>query len=368
MLFYGAYLNNTICNEVYSSLEIWSSLHCGGGASTRSQVVFRLRLTLDPTAIKTNDLVLSNHCRGLVSNRMCCPHQSVLVMVDAKVDAFLSTYGDVISKCINGLGSVLVYIVYIITAFLTFISFAIILPYEQMYKSPMLLGVLTCLGIYFLVNILFHYGKARTLQPVRNPGRKGDRWCDMCNFFKNERAHHCSICKRCIMGMDHHCIWINQCVGSHNHRHFFLFILYLTGATFTIILAGLNTLYDHMYADALTSNFCSTQLALAPLQPFICSHEGLARNAVVFCYFISVLLFLLVGFLTIWNCFLISCGSTYIDYIVSTLHNSRGRRCSGICLNKEVLNNWKSFLGLRRNRTFFRHILLPRSHPPIIYD
>ncbi|VDM54521.1 unnamed protein product [Angiostrongylus costaricensis] len=189
----------------------------------------------------------------------------------------------------------------------------------------------------------------------------------MCNFFKNERTHHCSICKRCIMGMDHHCIWINQCVGSHNHRHFFLFILYLTGATFTIMLAGLNTLYDHMYAGASTSNFCSTQLTLAPLQPFICSHEGFARNAVVFCYLLSVLLFLLVGFLTIWNCFLISCGSTYIDYI-KRVDYSRVRTFSGIGLNKGVLNNWKSFLGLRRNRTFFRHILLPCSHPPIIYD
>uniref|UniRef100_A0A0K0D7S5 Palmitoyltransferase n=1 Tax=Angiostrongylus cantonensis TaxID=6313 RepID=A0A0K0D7S5_ANGCA len=142
-----------------------------------------------------------------------------------------------------------------------------------LYKSPMLLGVLTCLGIYFLVNILFHYGKARTLQPVRNPGRKGDRWCDMCNFFKNERAHHCSICKRCIMGMDHHCIWINQCVGSHNHRHFFLFILYLTGATFTIILAGLNTLYDHMYAVSLHFSVLTTCGMLECLSKRCCEHR-----------------------------------------------------------------------------------------------
>lgn len=62
-----------------------------------------------------------------------------------------------------------------------------------------------------------------------------------------------SFC-RCIVGMDHHCIWINQCVGAHNHRHFFLFIVYLTGATLTIILAGFNTLYDHVYMVSLDSN------------------------------------------------------------------------------------------------------------------
>lgn len=52
---------------------------------------------------------------------------------------------------------------------------------------------------------------------------------------------------RCVLGMDHHCIWINQCVGAHNHRHFFLFIAYLTFASFLIVVAGHNTAYDHIF-------------------------------------------------------------------------------------------------------------------------
>lgn len=38
--------------------------------------------------------------------------------------------------------------------------------------------------------------------------RSGDRFkkfCRRCKAFKPARAHHCSICGRCIVKMDHHC-------------------------------------------------------------------------------------------------------------------------------------------------------------------
>lgn len=31
------------------------------------------------------------------------------------------------------------------------------------------------------------------------------RLCRRCKSFKPQRAHHCSLCKRCIIKMDHHC-------------------------------------------------------------------------------------------------------------------------------------------------------------------
>ena len=39
-------------------------------------------------------------------------------------------------------------------------------------------------------------------EPAKPPSRKGRRLCRRCNSFKPKRAHHCSICKRCIIKMD----------------------------------------------------------------------------------------------------------------------------------------------------------------------
>ncbi|CAH0402177.1 unnamed protein product [Chilo suppressalis] len=43
--------------------------------------------------------------------------------------------------------------------------------------------------------------------------------CTKCCSIKPERAHHCSVCQRCIRKMDHHCPWVNNCVGENNQKH-----------------------------------------------------------------------------------------------------------------------------------------------------
>lgn len=51
--------------------------------------------------------------------------------------------------------------------------------------------------------------------------------CVKCNSIKPSRAHHCSVCKRCVRKMDHHCPWINNCVGEDNQKYFIMFTFYI---------------------------------------------------------------------------------------------------------------------------------------------
>lgn len=47
------------------------------------------------------------------------------------------------------------------------------------------------------------------------PGSPG-RWCEWCGAYQRLRAHHCSLCARCIDTFDHHCVWLGTCVGARN--------------------------------------------------------------------------------------------------------------------------------------------------------
>lgn len=52
------------------------------------------------------------------------------------------------------------------------------------------------------------------------------RYCNRCILVKPDRAHHCSICSRCVLKMDHHCPWVNNCVCFQNYKFFMLFLGY----------------------------------------------------------------------------------------------------------------------------------------------
>ncbi|CAE7396126.1 zdhhc15 [Symbiodinium sp. CCMP2592] len=62
--------------------------------------------------------------------------------------------------------------------------------------------------------------------------------CHKCNERRPERAHHCSICGKCVMRMDHHCPWVGNCVGAKNHKYFILMLIYgMTSALAYVVAA-----------------------------------------------------------------------------------------------------------------------------------
>ncbi|PKA64900.1 putative S-acyltransferase [Apostasia shenzhenica] len=81
---------------------------------------------------------------------------------------------------------------------------------------------------------------------VHEVKRKGGdlRYCQKCSHYKPPRAHHCRVCKRCVLKMDHHCTWINNCVGHANYKVFFVFVLYSVIACFHSQAVLLGFAYD----------------------------------------------------------------------------------------------------------------------------
>ncbi|KAH7667922.1 Protein S-acyltransferase protein [Dioscorea alata] len=63
--------------------------------------------------------------------------------------------------------------------------------------------------------------------PLHEVKKNGElRFCMKCSCYRPPRAHHCSICDKCILKMDHHCIWVSNCVGHQNYKIFILVVMY----------------------------------------------------------------------------------------------------------------------------------------------
>ncbi|XVF08117.1 hypothetical protein REPUB_Repub06bG0198100 [Reevesia pubescens] len=133
--------------------------------------------------------------------------------------------------------------------------------------------------------------------PIHEIKRKGGdlRYCQKCSHFKPPRAHHCRVCKRCVLRMDHHCIWINNCVGHANYKEFFIFVVYAAIACIYSLVLLVGSLTndsqndEQQSADSFRTAYVISGLLLVPL---------------------SVALSVLLG----WHIYLILQNKTTIEY------------------------------------------------------
>jgi protein-S-isoprenylcysteine O-methyltransferase Ste14 len=76
-------------------------------------------------------------------------------------------------------------------------------------------SLVTSVGIVLLTMIMTCYFKAMYTNPgsprseypdiTEDATELGGNFCNKCDYYKPPSAHHCSVCRVCVIDMDHHC-------------------------------------------------------------------------------------------------------------------------------------------------------------------
>jgi hypothetical protein len=77
------------------------------------------------------------------------------------------------------------------------------------------------------------------------------RYCFVCQCIKPDRAHHCSICEKCVLRYDHHCPWTNSCISYGNYKFFILFLGW--ALIFCLYVAGTSLEYFIQFWEGVTN-------------------------------------------------------------------------------------------------------------------
>ncbi|GLV39373.1 uncharacterized protein CBL_13250 [Carabus blaptoides fortunei] len=277
------------------------------------------------------------------------------------------------------------------------IAYWIGLPYWWN-RNPHLCILLVIFGHWILVNIIFHYYMAVTTPPGYPPEgeliSEAVSICKKCITPKPPRTHHCSVCNRCILKMDHHCPWLNNCVGHGNHRYFYLYMVYMVIGVAFVIIFGFDLAYEALWLAPIDGDDLELEGhpvkfnksgALIPVTEVIIlnSAEHLStasnvtdntvippwkRRAIIYMALINSGVLVALGGLASWHGRLISNGETSIEGNINKTEFARLASYGRIYVNPYHFGsrkNWRIFLGLVGDRSWFWYVILPSAHKPI---
>jgi len=127
------------------------------------------------------------------------------------------------------------------------------------------------------------------------------RYCFQCRCIKPDRAHHCSVCGKCVLKYDHHCPWTNSCVSFANYKFFVLFLGY--AFLFCIYNAGTSLEYFILFWQGLTNNEKDVNSAPSPA----------GRFHLLFLFFVSVMFAISVASLFFYHLYLTGKNRTTLE-------------------------------------------------------
>jgi len=265
------------------------------------------------------------------------------------------------------LGPLFVFLVVFLTSSVVLIVYWIGLPYYLQYKNPYILALLILVGHYLLLNVSFHFLMALTTSPGQPPTEavleQVSSVCKKCISPKPPRTHHCSVCKTCILKMDHHCPWLNNCVGHYNHRHFFLYMVFMVVGCSFIMAFGFEIFFEEFYDNWWGDGSVNLDMKYHGQNIGVFTR----RSLVMYEAFMSSACFLSLVGLCLWHARLISAGQTSIEAHINRSEEKRLAELGKIYRNPYnfgARHNWYLFLGLVNGRGWWS-VLLPSRHKPL---
>ncbi|CAJ0874755.1 16251_t:CDS:2, partial [Entrophospora sp. SA101] len=218
--------------------------------------------TTDNDKQQADNFNLSENANDIYKNNMVHLFSYLFKAFNEKIDNADKAANTVIRL----IGPIFIVLAVSLIGLAVLVYFTVIFPYFYKWEEDYLSSkILYCLGlafsVYMVICIAFHYCMAVRTKPggVSNASigtMEGDdpilqgvfleleeyqefpKTCKKCHLPKPERAHHCSVCKKCVLRFDHHCPWIANCVGFFNHRYFLLFMTYLVIGCFYFVIVG----------------------------------------------------------------------------------------------------------------------------------
>ncbi|CAH0514820.1 unnamed protein product [Peronospora belbahrii] len=158
-----------------------------------------------------------------------------------------------------------------------------------------------------------HVARRRGCRP--NTSDKGVSYCRRCRHFRPPRAHHCSVCNRCIAHLDHHCPWVNNCIGRDNYRYFFSFLLWLAVGCCYAACISYEAAYTELGREQYARMLMLTQVSSLQIS---------APKMLQFAFTTSAAIGLAVTILAIWHAFLIATAQTSVEVHVNRYPRNRG--------------------------------------------
>jgi len=256
------------------------------------------------------------------------------------------------------------------------IAYIVGLPF-WLERSYLVTAVALVIGNWLLINMSFHYYMAWKTSPGNPPEgviiENAVSICKKCIAPKPPRAHHCSVCNKCILKMDHHCPWLNNCVGHFNHRYFFMFCFYTWAGTIFVAIFGVLVAYEHWFGDEAKERLASANATLAlkmrgvDLPPTGYSWSNFRHSCIIFEVLSTGSVFAAVAALMAWHAKLITNGETCVETYINDKEKKRlknlGYPIFRSPFDRGPRRNWQVFLGFTTGHGWLQ-VFFPSKHLP----